>query len=68
MENHEVIEIIKEARKAGVQVALMLFGALLLLSLLFGFYIYKSFSDTPTNYVTASQTNESGNNSISQGE
>ena len=68
MNDNEVIEIIKEARKAGMQVALMLFGALLLLSLLFGFYIYKSFDDTPTNYVTASQTNESGNNSISQGE
>lgn len=68
MDNTEMIEVIREARKAGMQVALLLFGALLLVSLLFGFYIYKSFNDTPTNYVTASQTNESGDNTITQGE
>lgn len=68
MENKEMIEVIREARKAGMQTALLMFGALLLTSLLFGFYIYKSFNDTPTNYVTASQTNESGDNTIKQGE
>ena len=68
MNDKEIIEIIREARKAGMQTALILFGALLLMSFLFGFYIYKSFNDTPTNYVTASQTNESGDNSIKQGE
>jgi hypothetical protein len=40
---NETIEIIKEARKAGMQTALMLFGALLVVSALFGYYIYKSY-------------------------
>lgn len=61
------IEIIREARKAGMQTALMMFGALVIVSILFGLYIYKSFDDTPTNYITASQNNESGDNSIKQG-
>ena len=68
MDNKEYIEVIREARKAGMQTALFMFGALLIVSLLFGFYIYKSFNDTPANYVTASQTNESGDNTITQGE
>lgn len=68
MDNKETIEIIREARKAGMQVALMMFGAMLSVSLLFAFYIYKSFNDTPTNYISASQTNESGDNTIKQGE
>lgn len=67
MNNDETIEIIREARKAGMQVALMMFSALLLVSLLFGLYIYESFNDTPTNYVSASQTNNLGDNNIKQG-
>lgn len=67
MDNNEVIEIIREARKAGMQVALMLFGALLLVSLLFGFYIYKTL-ETETHTIEATQTNESGDNTITQGE
>ena len=67
MDNNEVIEIIREARKAGMQVALMLFGALLLVSLLFGFYIYKTL-ETEKHTIEATQTNESGDNTITQGE
>lgn len=34
------IEIMKEARKAGMQTACLMFGAFLVVSLLFGYYIY----------------------------
>ena len=66
MEHKEIIEIIKEARKAGMQTALMMFGALLIVGGLFGFYIYKSF-ETNTYNVEALQTNENGDNNIKQG-
>lgn len=66
MEHKEIIEIIKEARKAGMQTALMMFGALLIVGGLFGFYIYKSF-ETNTYNVEAVQTNENGDNNIKQG-
>lgn len=33
------VEIIKEAREAGMQVALMMFGALLIVSGLFGYFM-----------------------------
>jgi hypothetical protein len=64
----ETIEIIREARKAGMQTALLMFGALVLVSALFGFYIYKSFDTAPTNHIEATQSNEAGNNVISQGD
>lgn len=66
MEHKEIIEIIKEARKAGMQTALMMFGALLIVGGLFGFYIYKSFETNSYN-VEAVQTNENGDNNIKQG-
>lgn len=66
MEHKEIIEIIREARKAGMQTALMMFGALLIVGGLFGFYIYKSF-ETNTYNVEAVQTNENGDNNIKQG-
>ena len=50
---NETIEIIKEARKAGMQTACLMFGAFLVVSLLFGYYIYKSYDEAPTNYVEA---------------
>ena len=43
---NETIEIIKEARKAGMQTALMLFGALLVVSALVAFYLYNSYDIT----------------------
>ena len=66
MEHTEVVEIIKEARKAGMQTALLMFAALLVVGCLFGFYIYKSFEMNTYN-VEAVQTNENGDNSIKQG-
>jgi len=65
---NETIEIIREARKAGVKTALLMFGALLVVASLFGFYIYKSYDIVPTNYIEATQENKAGNNTISQGE
>lgn len=62
----DTIEIIKEARKAGMQVALMMFIAFLVLSCLFGFFIHESFK-TETFNVQATQTNDTGNNTIKQG-
>lgn len=40
---NETLEIIKEARKAGMQTALLMFGCLVIVSGLFGYYIYKSY-------------------------
>ena len=65
---NETIEIIKEARKAGIQTACLMFGAFLTVSLLFAYYIYKSYDEVPTNYIEASQENNSGDNVISQGD
>lgn len=66
MENKEIIELIREARKAGMQTALLMFAALLVVGGLFGFYVYKSF-ETNTYNVEAVQTNDNGDNSIKQG-
>ena len=66
MENKEIIEIIREARKAGMQTALFMFLALLAVNILFGLYIYKSF-ETNTYSVEATQSNETGDNTITQG-
>lgn len=63
---NETIEIIKEARKAGMQTAVMLFGALIIVSVLFGYYIYKSFDGVPAGYIEAQMDNENGDNSIMQ--
>lgn len=60
------IEIIREARKAGIQVALLMFMALLVVSALFWFFIHESFK-IETHSVEATQTNETGNNTITQG-
>lgn len=41
------IEIIREARKAGMQTALILFACLCIVSSLFAFYIYQSYQLQP---------------------
>ena len=64
---NETIEIIKEARKAGMQTACLLFACLCIVAGLFAFYIYKSYDTVPTGCIEAEQTNNSGNNTISQG-
>ena len=60
------VEIIKEARKAGMQVALMMFGALLAVSILFGYFIYMTYQTPPSNDITATMDNQNGNNTITQ--
>lgn len=56
---NETIEIIKEARKAGMQVALILFACLCLISALFAFYIYQSYQPS---FATITQTQDGENN------
>lgn len=60
------IEIIREARKAGMQTALMMFGALLIVSGLFGYYIYKSYNIAPSGSIEATLSNENGDNTVTQ--
>lgn len=60
------IEIIREARKAGMQVALIMFFCFLAVSGLFGYFIYMSFN-METHAIEATQTTEIGNNNIKQG-
>lgn len=60
---NETIEIIREARKAGLQTACLLFGSFLVVSLLFGYYIYKSYNNTP---ITMSATQDGTNNNMEQ--
>ena len=60
---NETIEIIKEARKAGMQTACLMFGAFLVVSLLFGYYIYKSYELTP---ITMSAVQDGTNNNLEQ--
>ena len=54
-----MVEIIKEARKAGMQTALILFGALCVVASLFAFYIYQSYQP---NYATITQMQDGENN------
>ena len=63
----ETIEIIKEARKAGMQTALLMFACMLIMSGLFGYYIYKSYDIAPSNHVEAEQTTNFGDNNITNG-
>lgn len=60
------IELIKEARKAGMQAAGMMFGALLVVSILFGVFIYMTYQTPPSNEVTTTMDNYNGNNTITQ--
>lgn len=59
---NETLEIYKEARKAGMQIALILFGCLVIVSALFGYFIYKSYEITPTT-ATITQTQDGEYNS-----
>lgn len=64
---NETIEIIKEARKAGIQTALLMFGALVIVSLLFGYYIYKSYDSNIAN-ISAIQDGTSNIQEVRSGE
>lgn len=61
------IEIIKEARKAGLQTALILFACLCIVSVLFGFYIYKSYDNTVVG-ISAVQDGTNNNQEVTNGE
>lgn len=60
------IEIIREARKAGMQVALILFACLCIVSTLFGFYIYKSYDNSVVG-ISAVQDGTSNNQEVKNG-
>lgn len=62
------VEIIKEARKAGMQTALILFAALCVVAGLFAFYIYQSYKSTPvTSTVTQLQDSEHNSQRLTNG-
>lgn len=62
------IEIIREARKAGLQTALILFAALCIIAGLFAFYIYQSYKSTPvTSTITQTQDSEYNTQRLTNG-
>lgn len=62
------VEIIKEARKAGMQTALILFATLCVVAGLFAFYIYQSYKSTPvTSTVTQLQDDEHNSQRLTNG-
>lgn len=60
---NNTIEIIKEARKAGMQVALILFACLCIVSALFAFYIHQSYQLQP---ITMEAVQDGQNNNLEQ--
>lgn len=64
-----MVEIIKEARKAGMQTALILFAALcIIVASLFAFYIYQSYKSTPvTSTITQTQDGEYNTQRLTNG-
>ena len=66
---NETIEIIKEARKAGMQTACLLFACLCIVAGLFAFYIYKSYEpQTITSRITQTQDGTNNNQEMINGE
>lgn len=67
----ETTEIIREARKAGMQMALMMFAVLVLVLLvfggLFGYYIYKSYDVSVKATITQTQDGENNNQELRNG-
>lgn len=57
------IEIIREARKAGLQVALLMFAMFMVIAGLFAFYIYESYKLEP---ITMSATQDGVDNKLEQ--
>ena len=68
---NETIEIIKEARKSGMQTACLLFATLVLVLIAFGglfaFYIYKSYDNTVVG-ISAVQDGTNNNQEVTNGE
>lgn len=74
MDNKEVSEIYRQARASGFQAAWMMFGVCFMFLLIIGgligahvYYVKKTYETPPANIITATQENESGDNSIKQG-
>ena len=57
------IEIIREARKAGMQVALIMFSMFMIVVGLFAFYIYESYKLEP---ISMSATQDGVDNNLEQ--
>lgn len=64
---NETIEIIKEARKAGMQTAFLLFACLCVVAGLFGYYIYKSYDNAVVG-ISAVQDGTNNNQEVTNGE
>lgn len=64
---NETVEIIKEARKAGMQTACLLFACLCVVAGLFAFYIYKSYDNTVVG-ISAVQDGTNNNKEVTNGE
>lgn len=64
---NETIEIIKEARKAGMQTACLLFACLCIVAGLFGYYIYKSYEPSIST-ITQTQDGTNNNQELRNGE
>lgn len=63
---NETVEIIKEARKAGMQTACLLFACLCVVAGL-AFYIYKSYDNTVVG-ISAVQDGTNNNQEVTNGE
>lgn len=68
--NQETIEIIREARKAGMQTAWLMFACLIIsmsiIGSLFWYFINRTYSTIPSAQIEAEQVSDSGNNLIKQ--
>ena len=66
---NETIEIIKEARKAGMQTAFLLFACLCVVAGLFAVYIYKSYEpQITTSRITQTQDGTNNYQELRNGE
>lgn len=63
----DTVEIIREARKAGMQMAIMLFASLCIVAALFGYYIYQSYQPSIAT-ITQTQDGENNNQELINGE
>lgn len=67
LEKDEVLEIYRECLRHTLKVVAFGVGVVIMCLGVFSFYIWKSFEVVPQT-ITASQTNSTGDNSISQGD
>lgn len=63
----KTVEIIKEARKAGMQTACFMFACLCIVAGLFAFYIYKSYEPSIST-ITQTQDGVNNNQELRNGE